>query len=237
MFQMHPAIDTPADETILWRYMNLERFLALLHARALYLARLDSFVDPWEGVWPNTVVQALKSEAGEFSHYGTILEAAAKLKYGSFVSCWHASSTESAALWDLYSGKSGVAIRSTVKALKRALSFPASFFIGSVRYLDFDKEAVPVGNMLVLPFLKRKSFEHEKEVRVLYWDPKRVDWNNPEAGESGIAMEVDPAVLIDEVYLSPASPDWLLKPLEELCVKFGFDVPVIRSSLYDKQVY
>lgn len=214
----------------------MERFLALLQAKALHLARLDSFFDPWEGVWPNTVIQALKNEAGEVSYYGTIVETAAKLKYGSFVSCWHASSTESAALWDLYSGKSGVAIRSTVKALKRAVSFQEPFFIGSVRYLDFDKEAVPVGNMLVLPFLKRKSFEHEKEVRVLYWDPKLVDWNNPKAGNDGFAMDVDPAVLIDEVYLSPTSDAWLLKPVEELCLKFGLDVPVIRSSLYDEQV-
>lgn len=37
MYNYHELIDTPSDDTIIWRYMNLEKALALFSTRELYL--------------------------------------------------------------------------------------------------------------------------------------------------------------------------------------------------------
>ena len=62
MYEKREEIVTPPDEVIVWRYMNLEKLLALLATNTLFLCRLDRLRDPWEGVWPDSLVHGL-SEA------------------------------------------------------------------------------------------------------------------------------------------------------------------------------
>jgi hypothetical protein len=49
MYTEHCNIDTPSGDTVVWRYMNLEKLLALLGSSSLHLCRLDDLRDPWEG--------------------------------------------------------------------------------------------------------------------------------------------------------------------------------------------
>jgi|GEM_PF-2370283 len=43
--------------------------------------------------------------------------------------------------------------------------------IGIINYIDYDKEPHSLRGNTLLPFLyKRVSFEHEKEVRAIFWD-------------------------------------------------------------------
>lgn len=95
-----------------------------------------------------------------------------------------------------------------------------------------------VSNALSPAFLKRKSFEHEREVRVLQWylpfTEDKVDW--AKAHESS-ELPVDLTVLIESVYISPTSPVWLVDAVRELLSRFGLpDVPVRRSELYDRTI-
>jgi hypothetical protein len=39
----------PDDDTILWRYMDLAKFISLLKDKTLYMTRADMFEDPFEG--------------------------------------------------------------------------------------------------------------------------------------------------------------------------------------------
>ena len=45
------------DDATIWRYVNLEKFLALLQSRQLFFASLDGFDDPYEGYYPKDVWQ------------------------------------------------------------------------------------------------------------------------------------------------------------------------------------
>ena len=49
MFNPYAEFETPPDDAFVWRYMSLEKFLALLASGRLHLTRLDQFIDPFEG--------------------------------------------------------------------------------------------------------------------------------------------------------------------------------------------
>lgn len=241
MFQTHPEVDTPPDDTVIWRYTDLEKLVALLHSRSLYLCRLDLLRDPWEGRWPPAMAEIFTLgrsgvEAEQGKDFVKWLNEMRKLFY---VSCWHENSGESAAFWDQYKNSRVVAIRSTVGRLKRSTSSEMPFLLGRVQYRNYGSTEFPAGstNALRPVFLKRRSFEHEREVRILIWHAHA----NPESDFKSIresySIDVDLAVLIDSIYISPECPAWIVEPVRELLRRFDLpDVPVRRSDLYDKTI-
>jgi hypothetical protein len=61
MFREHELLDTPEDDTILWRYLDLSYFYNLLDRQTLYFANRREFIaDPWEGAIPATTTEAAK---------------------------------------------------------------------------------------------------------------------------------------------------------------------------------
>jgi len=121
MYERHEDIVTPPDDAIVWRYMNLEKLLALLATDRLFLSRLDRVRDPWEGVWPDSVVNGLKRSLKP-EHLTAFLESSEGLKTSMFVSCWHEGAHESAALWSQYAAGAGLAVKSSIARIKRAIS-------------------------------------------------------------------------------------------------------------------
>lgn len=237
MLSTHANIETPATETTIWRYLDLERFISLLHTRSLFLSRLDAFRDPWEGTWPRAVVDGVRAHWDK-KNGDQFLEMSQTLRIANYVSCWHASESESAALWDLYSGKSGVAIQSTVRSLQSAITDDKEYYIGKVSYVDFDTQPVPDLNLLVPPFLKRKSFEHEREIRVLHWlVPTDANGVQPSLAAESYSLTIEPDVLVERLYVAPSAPSWLPEALQELCRRFDLAADVTRSSLYDPRIY
>ena len=62
-----------------------------------------------------------------------------------FISCWHRSEYESAAMWKLYlKSDEGVAISTTCDRLSRCFKdgTPHDIFIGEVDYLDYTRQVV-----------------------------------------------------------------------------------------------
>ena len=217
--------------------MNLERLLSLLRSGALYCCRLDKFKDPWEGLWPRRVLDAI-NERAEASLPGSIYPGDDFWKQRDFMfaNCWHENMHESAALWDQY-GRSGIAIRSTIGRLKEAGHSDLPFHIGRVKYLDFERERPNMKelNALVSPFLKRKSFEHEREVRVLVWDFPNYQRGTEYTVQSQ-TIPVTLKILVEAVFLSPTCPEWFVADMQELLRRFGLNVTVQRSNLYDPRV-
>jgi|ERR1035437_5312103 hypothetical protein len=241
MFQIHPDVDTPPDDTVIWRYIDLEKLIALLHSRSLYLCRLDHLRDPWEGRWPPAMAEVFtrgRSE-GELEKGKDFVEWLNEMRKLFYVSCWHENSDESAAFWDQYKRSRGVAIRSTVGRLKRSNSSEMPFFLGRVQYRHYGREEFPAGyaNALRPVFLKRRSFEHEREVRVLIWHAQTKSESDFKSIRESYSIGVDLAVLIDSIYVAPECPAWLVDPLRELLRRFDLpDVPVRHSNLYDKNI-
>jgi len=229
-----------------WRYMSIDKYLSLLVTRELFLCRVDSFEDPWEGVWPKKQLDKFldSKKVDEADSPGEIkrffLEHNRKCM---FVHCWHVNESESAAMWDLYSSrKSGVAIKTTVGAIKRSLDEDDDVFIGAVKYIDYDDETETIPWMTMAPaFIKRKSFSHENEVRVMrrHYPLGGINDKGFRVVEFNDALpcmtlKVDLAWLISNVYFSPTMDPWLVKSLIDISKKYGIDDRVFKqSNLYD----
>lgn len=240
MYEANENIVTPPDEAIVWRYMNLEKLLALLATNSLFLCSLDRLRDPWEGAWPDSMPNDLKRSFRR-DHIAAFLRSSEGLKTSMFVSCWHEASHESAALWSQYAAGAGLAVKSSIARVKRAISGGPNYHIGRINYSYFknDADRVPDVNALILPFLKRESFEHEREVRILVWDPEKI--GPPDPGTTlpeGIELPVTLHELIEALYISPEAPNWLSEHIVELLRRFDLpNLQVRRSTLYDKHVY
>lgn len=134
------------------------------------------------------------------------------LRKNIYVNCWHMNEFESAAMWKLYSRlNEGIAIQSSFSMWRDSFAItPVDIHIGVVEYKDFDKDSY---NNIFLgephkPFvLKRKSFEHEWEIRALILDHNRKCELSGDLKNGGVKIEVDLNKLIQNVYVAPESPE------------------------------
>ena len=185
MYKPHDHVNTPFDRTVIWRYMSIASFSALLLDNALFFTRLDRAEDPWDGVFPRRSREP--DEVAEFFSRGdkeidplyrklarVAVEHSTNPELGRAsycISCWHMNRFESDAMWKVYSllGQ-GIAIRSTVGRLKKSFSSAERpIFIGRVEYHDYEKVLINPAMVFPVVFCKRKSFQHERELRcVLY---------------------------------------------------------------------
>jgi hypothetical protein len=137
---------------------------------------------------------------------------------------------ESAALWRMYSSTEGIAIRSTFRILHGVLNESATkIFLGTVRYLDFDKDVVDHTNAYTVLACKRRSFEFEAEVRAVV-----VDFGGDfdgQAWEHGLHVAVDLDGLIQAVHVSPTAPHWVADLVRSIVSRYGINVPVNQSAL------
>ena len=242
----------PPSDTPIWRYLSLAKLLALLRTRAVFLCRADLFDDVFEGAFTKGSLQDHANEWG--TEYPDDLIALARwIPCRSFVSCWHVSEVESAALWKIYAGSEGaIAVRSSIGALKEA--FPetlesrdnliVSQDVRRVQYIDY-RTAHPFLNDLAGPLCyKRQAFAFEQEVRVIRQElptgPAKDRPNGraillgPPPHETGREIAVDIEKLIDAVYLAPSSPSWMLPTVKETMRRFGVASIQCRQSSLDE---
>jgi len=155
-----------------------------------------------------------------------------------YISCWHANPHESAAMWRLYTQtQDAVAIRSTYERLARCLSNDA--LIGLVHYVDFEQMTIALTNAFLPLVFKRKSFEHEREVRAVIAEYPKENGRlvyRPNT-KPGRPIHVDLAALIEAVYVAPLARDWFLELVQLMCGNAGLAVDVRRSSLDSKAVW
>jgi hypothetical protein len=231
-YKPHPSFDAPADpDQPLWRYMSLAKYLSLLSTRSLFFTRAERLGDPWEGALGPANVGAAAELYGELAP--RLAAAGERLPMSVFVSCWHAQDWESAAMWAVYAGvdpsrSDGVALRSTFRRLLESLEGSHDVYCGTVHYVDYDAEFIPEDNMFERFMRKRRSFEHEQEVRaVIALETSEVD---------GIRVDCDLETLIEEVRVAPSSPDWFRQVTIEVTAREGLSRPVLQSRLDDPPV-
>lgn len=212
--------------TIIWKYLDLSKFLDLLLSRKLFLSRSDKFEDQYEGTFSEPTFEEIKrlSENNpEFlSYYKSHREKVV-------VSSWHINEYESFAMWQIFTQNSeGLAIQSTIGRLQNALEVEKDTqqYIGEVNYIDYKKEYIPFEDTF-FPFLfKRKSFQYEREVRVLSdLSDQQIKIND------GIKIDIDIKQLIEKIYIHPKSENWYKKLVIELVSKLGFDFEIEKSDL------
>ena len=236
-------------DTCLWRYMDFAKFVGLLEARALFFCRADLLGDGFEGAagiaerrgtydqfyldfFRNAVRTAPgqtvppPTEQVEHEAHRLLAEFTAtgeRDRKTSFVSCWHANTGESEALWRLYCPPStvGVAIETTAQALVEAYGNDTKIKLGRVQYVDYRRSFAGIHDRI---FWKRKSLSHEAEIRA-------VATQHGEQLDAGILIPVDVEKLCKSVIPSPFAPDWFVNVLSATIKRFEIDLDITQSEL------
>jgi hypothetical protein len=232
----HPAFEPPIDPQIrIWRYMDFTQFVSMLEEKGLLFTRADLLVDKFEGTMSRPLYDFLEQHSDAEEHAGLL-----KLTKGwSFVSCCHMNECESVAMWEVYStSKESVCVQTTYARLREALD--ENVYIGTVNYISYERDKIPASNTLWPLVHKRKSFEHERELRAVWSDLASVSSASPEvaaglryqpAPQSVVWKRVDLGSLVEKIFVSPTAGVWFLALLKKVLQTYGLNLPVERSDL------
>ena len=145
--------------------------------------------------------------------------------------CWFASDIESAGMWSIY-GRGGVAVGTTLGALKKSLPSTRHFQISRIRYAgrgrasftQFNPEAPEDIPYIHRPhFVKGMEYKHEQEVRVATF------CHGQKNGTT--VRDIDADTLIREIVLSPIWKHREAKAVANLLQKHQWKQrPIIRTS-------
>ena len=227
MYLNNSNIKLPNDtDTVVWKYLDLSKFLDLLLSQKLFMSRSDKFEDQYEGTFSEPTFEEIKKLATDnpdfLNYYKTHREKVA-------ISSWHINEYESFAMWQIFTQNSeGLAIQSTIGRLQKALDPEQNIsqYIGEVNYIDYKKEYIPFDD-LFFPFLfKRKSFQYEREVRIISdISESKIKIND------GLKINVDIDQLIEKIYIHPKSENWYKKLVIQLVSELGFNFEIEKSDL------
>jgi len=222
--------------------MDLSKYVSLLDSATLFFSRADLLGDPYEGatshanrnMWPAVYQDRIPKSVLEGRSFHGRWE-----RQWTFINCWHMNEHESDAMWHLYARTAdAVALQSTYARLHQVL--PRGTYLGVVEYMDYKTEWMPENNGFYRFMRKRKSFEHERELRALIQDlPTKPDPNgsaasvfnyipNPEAGRM---VPVQLLGLVERVYIAPTAPVWFRDVVKGITAKYEIDLPVEQSAM------
>jgi len=222
------------EDPFVYRIISVDRLYELFTTRENVLVPPSRWDDPFENF-------ILKSRAR--LRDGTIVEFGFNNDF--YGQCWTLKQA-SDAMWRIYSPRSdGVRIRTTVRNLLNSLSHElgewahVQAFIGKVRYLS-DRQLRKFGNSVFEDGLnpisiaetllvKRRAFDHEKEVRLLYFEKTSSDGRMHDL----YRYKVDPHALIDQIMIDPRLDKNEAEELKHtIRNKTGFTGDILRSLLY-----
>lgn len=234
-----------SDEAVLWRYMDLPKFLSLLSESSLWLARSDTFKDKREGIFH----QAMKSEIDDIykslnhsdidsnNEIRNSEDFQTLLSTNTYLSCWHQKAEESMVMWEIYGqSENSVAIKTTASKLKESIDIKSlmkdalEVALDEVSYQNH--ETVKSEQNYRQPFfIKRPHFDFENEVR-LYLLVK--DKKPRSQAPFGYQVKVGLSRLIEGIYTHPDAENWFYKSVQDLVRKFGLDIDVKKGQFGNK---
>ena len=220
MITIHQDLLKPNDSDIIWHYYSFSQFLYLIEYSKLHFTRADKFEDKWE-------VLITEKDA---AYYNTSAESIPCIRDREtkriFVNCWTKSEHELALMWKAYtSDKEGIAIKSTVQKLKNCYDGPDAIYVTPVRYIDCKVDSAQPSGMVLNTFwfsvTKRKVFEQEKELRLVY---------DAATEKDEYEISINYKELIQGVYLAPNAELWFVKLLKKLLNRHDIDEKIIQTS-------
>jgi hypothetical protein len=120
--------------------------------------------------------------------------------------------------------------------LKDSILYEDKVFLGTIKYIDYDVDFIDEGNAYHPLISKRKSFEHEREVRALLTRFPTNGFEQPPK-EHGIAVPVNIENLIQKIYIAPSTPDWFASLVQSIIKRYGYDFEVVHSRLNEKPLF
>ena len=253
-YKIHDLFEEPLQDQLLWRYLDLSKYINMLVTNGLWFSRSDLLGDSFEG--STTLKSKIQSEEFFYSLLsdGKNLEKVNKViahmskvinfnRTHMFINSWHMSDHESEAMWRIYGTDFGIAVISSLDRIKSNIHWYENFYAGRVKYTNYETDIIDWGNAFS-PFLhKRRSFEYEKEFRIVIEHEREKISDYAAEGAmltfeefqritpTGILTPANIDELISVVHVSPSSPDWYFETVKEVTKTLGFSFDVKRSSL------
>lgn len=239
MYTEHPTFNAPPQDAILWRYLDFAKFVSLLDSSALFFARVDKLGDPFEGTLSrvNLAMEPVLYPDLSPDKSRALHNSLMNLRRYHAVNCWHWNEHESAAMWALYGHEQGgVAIKTTFSSLAACFIDPVEIYIGQIEYVDYNGTFIPENNVFSAYLHKRKSFEHEREIRAMIAQmppdtTQGIHPGLPDVWETGRNCAVDLETLVHEVVVSPLAPNWFIQLVSSVASKYNLRAPVRHSTL------
>lgn len=219
-YQEHPSFNTPTDDTVIYRYMSFTKYAALLDKQALYFSSATDFEDGFEGSTGPAVAPNLQSLWMR------------RMKQFILISSWQQAEHESLAMWKIYlNSDEGIALKTTVGKLKEALQKSSRpVHVGTVSYVDYEKEKIPTDNIFAPYLYKQLSFAYEQECRAILNLMPDQSGNFPLTDDDNFAP-VDINLLAEEIIISPFAAEWFGDLVKSVSKKFNLSQPVKKSYL------
>ncbi|MBN2087147.1 hypothetical protein JW758_02265 [Candidatus Peregrinibacteria bacterium] len=220
--------------------MDITKLLSILESNSLWFTDITYLDDPLEGFLNRATVEKFRKmpedtpkeqEEKTKKIIETNLQLLKQARNMLNVSSWHMNEGESAAMWQLYlKSHEGIAIQSTYERLKGSFkNAKEDVLIGVVKYIDEDTDTIDWTNVINYALHKRKSFEHERELRAIVLSP---------SDNGGGSVNVDLEILIERIYVAPNSSKWVHELMQEVIKRYGLDkIPVEQSKLYASPLY
>ena len=203
--------------------------------------------DPWEGAPTPASVRAREARGDAWASaspaYAKHYQQQRKQVH---ISCWNVAEVESAAMWSLYAGK-GIALRTTYNRLVSSLDSEIECYAGVVRYVDFEETVFQDDNVYWPLVHKRRSFEHEQELRVLTRTWGSDEYTMPDGRPLADITYVPPAIrpipvnlqqLLTGVSVAPTAEAWFAALVAAVLSRYGLSqIPSRQSDLYSHAVF
>lgn len=246
-----PPYFFPEGDFSIVKYLDLSKFISLLQRHALFFCRIDKLEDKFEGLTSKAnyefrikYYENLRDEKffNKWPNDNDLIDLVSKtyhfendLRSIFCVNCWNMYNGESIALWKIYSDvEKGIMIKSSISSLIESFKVSQNeIYLSKVKYIDYHTDIMPDGN-IIFPFVhKNLPYSYENEIRLLHkvndtgW---KYDWSKEEV-EEGIFVNIDLKILINEIVISPYSPNWFINLIKNLLEKYDFDIPITKSKL------
>jgi len=223
---------TPSN--ILWRYMDLGKFIDLLESRSLRLSRADTFSDKFEGSFTPSLKLLIEKAYDENGLQMTYREFKDKLRERIYINCWCNRKTDSIAMWKLYGqSDNAIAVTTTVSRIRNAVmgsKYPLKTYIRKVNYIDhLDNPEIEIRPYSNIFSYKQKAYDYEKEVRIVL-DLYHEMYKDREIPKS-ISIPAKLEDFISAVVISPFAEEWFSDLVKSIMIRYKLDVPVTPSKL------
>lgn len=203
---MEERIYQPQEEKILWRYLDIIKFLDLIQTGELYFSQIKNFTkdDPFEGTYP-PAIKVLYEEFMNNTRFKKFWINNEQSLASIYVNCWHCNNFESLGMWARYAnGNSGLLIKTNEKRLQNSikgvviddkLKTSGEIYFGNVKYMDLDEictERKAVEKQITkftekdkraYAYIKRMCFEYEKEYRLVIDRYRYIENDNDKVNE------------------------------------------------------
>jgi hypothetical protein len=141
-------------------------------------------------------------------------------------------------MWRIYSlQKEGVVIQTSVKQFSSLKGIKLAA-LGIVSYCEDVKQAVDKAEKektyerFSEAFVKRKAFEHEREVRLVTAADSQCLALKPPSGCLWFNIDCDPTCFIEGIKIDPRADDHYVNDLQNYCKRSGLVCRPTKSTLY-----